>query len=136
MPPNANDIVKTLRGLLNSAQNGLTTKQLMRDFREMEGCVVPYQALGYSSFVQFLTESNEFDLMNTPDGPHVFAKVTKESAHIAELVGRQNRIRKKKSNLPARPPVRPQRFNRPANNYSNSYSSYSHNSNVSQLFFQ
>lgn len=94
------DVVKTLRGLLNSAQNGLMEKQLMRDFREMEGYVIPYQQFGCRSLTEFLESSNEFDLTRTHEGLHVRAKLTKESVHLAQLVQSQNRVRKKKSAKP------------------------------------
>ncbi|XP_031634675.1 uncharacterized protein LOC116347979 isoform X2 [Contarinia nasturtii] len=100
MTASASDVIKTLRSLLNSTQNGLLAKQLMREFREMEGYPVPFQQLGYTSFTHFLEKSNEFDLTNTVDGPHVRAKLTKESVHIAQLVSSQNRTKKKKTSRP------------------------------------
>lgn len=100
MPPNATDVVKTLRSLLNSTQNGLVERQLWRDFREMEGYAVPFKEFGFRTFVDFLKSTNEFELINTQDGYHIRAKLTQESIHIAELVSAQNRVKKKKSARP------------------------------------
>lgn len=114
MSANQSDVVKTLRSLLNSAQNGLSTNQLMRDYREMEGHPVPFREFGFNSLNDFLIKTNEFELMSTVNGPHVFAKLTKKSAHIAQLVDSQNRTKKKKN---ARPPPRPIRNTRSTSNW-------------------
>lgn len=90
-------VVKTLRGLLNATQNGMMEKQLWRDFREMEGFVIPYRSFGFQTLVDFLRASNEFDLSNTVEGVHIRAKLSQASVHLAEMVQSQNRTKKKKS---------------------------------------
>lgn len=117
MSANASDVIKTLRSLLNSTQNGLNANQLMREFREMEGYAVPFQQLGFSTFVQFLQNSNEFEIQNTPNGPHIRAKLTKESVHIAKLVSSQNRGKRKKNVKPI--PFAPRRNVQSNNNWRN-----------------
>lgn len=103
MLPNGADIVKTLRSLLIPQKNGLLARHLMRDFRDLEGCVVPFHELGFKSFEQFLSSSNEFVLTQTPEGVHVYAKIKADSLHIAQLVAsqNQNRPKKKKTAKPA-----------------------------------
>lgn len=100
MAPNMTDVVKALRSLLNSTQNGLLQKHLWRDFREMEGYTVPFKEFGYNTFTDFLIKSNEFELTNTQEGYHVRARLTANSIHITEMVSAQNRARKKKSAKP------------------------------------
>lgn len=90
-------VVKTLRGLLNSTQNGLLEKQLRRDYRELEGCEIPYKSFGCNTLLDFLRTSNEFELLTTNDGIVVRAKLTQSSLHVVELVGTQNRAKKKKN---------------------------------------
>lgn len=119
MAPTASDVVKTLRGLLNSSQNGLMEKQLMRDYREMEGHVIPYQQFGFRSLIQFLEASNEFDLTNTRDGVHIRAKLAKESLHVAQLVESQNRLKRKKNAKPMPPVPRARSFRNTDSNWNN-----------------
>lgn len=93
-------VVKTLRSLLNTTKNGLLEKQLRREFREMEGKDIPYKSLGYSTLLDFLRASGEFDLSTTNEGMNIRARVSQNSQHIVELVGSQNRSasdRRKKS---------------------------------------
>lgn len=100
MPPNKIEIVKTLRSLLNTSQHGLSERQLMRDFRELEGYNVPFRELGFRSFVQFLVDTKEFELLQTEEGVQVYAKLSKDSVHIAQLVASQNRTKRKKTAKP------------------------------------
>lgn len=97
MPLNVSDVVKTLRSLLNSTQNGLLERQLLREFRDMEGVMLPFRDLGFNTFTQFLEASKEFELINTSEGVHVRAKLSKSSVHIAQLVESQNRVKRKKN---------------------------------------
>lgn len=100
MPPNTTDVVKTLRSLLNSTPNGLIERQLWRDFKEMEGYPVPFRELGFGKFIDFLRATNEFELIQTSEGYHIRARLTKDSVHIAQLVSSQNRAKKKKNAKP------------------------------------
>lgn len=100
MPASVSDIVKTLRGLLNTTQNGLMERQLVKEYREMEGCLIPYQQFGYRTLGQFLEASQEFDLTNTHEGLHVRAKLAKETLHLTQMVESQNRTKRKKTTKP------------------------------------
>lgn len=63
----------------------------------MEGCEIPYKSFGYTTLLDFLRASGEFDLYSTNDGMQIRARVSQNSQHIVELVGSQNRDRRKKS---------------------------------------
>lgn len=115
--PNVTEIVKTLRSLLNSSQNGLTERQLWRDFRETEGYAVPFKELGFRTFLQFLIDTKQFELLQTQDGVQIYAKLSKDSVHIAQLVASQNRVKpRKKATKPISMPRNAQQFRR-GNNY-------------------
>lgn len=64
---------------------------------EMEGCEIPYKSFGYNSLLDFLRTSGEFDLYSTNEGMQIRARVSQNSQHIVDLVGSQNRDRRKKS---------------------------------------
>lgn len=112
-------VVKTLRGLLNSTPNGLLERQLRRECKEMEGCEIPYKSFGCNTLLDFLRTSNQFELSTTNDGVVVQAKLTQSSMHVVELVGTQNRAKRKKNvkSMPFVPRLRP--------NFSGAYSKVS-----------
>lgn len=107
-----NEVIKSLRSLLNSTKTGLLEKQLRRDYREFEGIEIPYKSFGYSSLLDFLRATNEFDFVTTNDGIVVLAKLTETSQHVVDLVGTQNRVKKKKNakSVPFIPRLRPDSF--------------------------
>lgn len=69
----------------------------------MEGHEIPYKSFGYNTLLDFLRASNEFDLITTNDGMLVYARVSQNSQHIVELVGMQNRQKRKKTTTKSMP---------------------------------
>lgn len=43
-----------VRSLLTSSQKPLSILQLQKDYREQEGCNLPYRSLGFSSVIELL----------------------------------------------------------------------------------
>lgn len=49
-----NEVKINVRSLLTSSQKPLSILQLQRDYREQEGCNLPYRNLGFSSVIELL----------------------------------------------------------------------------------
>jgi len=48
------EIKISVRSLLTSSQKPLSILQLQKDYREQEGCNLPYRTLGFSSVIELL----------------------------------------------------------------------------------
>lgn len=72
---------------------------------EFVGGEIPYKSFGYNTLLDFIRESGEFDWYSTNEGIQINARVSQNSQHIVNLVGSQNRDRRKKStkSMPFRP---------------------------------
>lgn len=88
-------VVKVLRSLLIASRDGLSERQLRREYKEFEGTEIPYKNLGFSTLSDFLHSSDEFVLRTTNDGMHVQAKLRQNIIHMVEMVQTQNRTKKK-----------------------------------------
>lgn len=77
----------------------------------MEGYEIPYKSFGYHSLLDFVRDSGQFDWYTTNDGIQIQARASKNSQHIVDLVGSQNRVRRKKTTKSM--PFRPQFNSRP-----------------------
>lgn len=55
------DLKITVKSILTSSQKPLTPRELLRDFKEIEGYDFPYQKLGFSDFLQCLQSQDMSD---------------------------------------------------------------------------
>ncbi|KAI5701857.1 hypothetical protein M8J75_014135 [Diaphorina citri] len=82
-----------LRGLLMSAKDGLTVKQLLHDFQSEEGAPIPFKEFGFSNVIEFLCSIPDVLEFQSHSPPHmgslVYPVSTSKSNHIAELVAGQ-----------------------------------------------
>lgn len=90
-------VVKALRSLLIASRDGLSERQLRREYKEFEGTDIPYKNFGFNRLLDFLSSSNEFVLRTTNEGMHVQAKLSQNTIHMVEMVQTQNRVKKKKN---------------------------------------
>lgn len=54
MAVDLNEVKINVRSLLTSSQKPLSILQLQKDYREQEGCNLPYRSLGFSSVIELL----------------------------------------------------------------------------------
>ncbi|CAH0390662.1 unnamed protein product [Bemisia tabaci] len=138
------DLKITVKSILTSSQKPLTPRELLRDFKEIEGYDFPYQKLGFSDFLQCLQSQDMSDAVKVQysGGVQVLVPVLSEkSKHIDELVmkqkSKQPRIRSKRPSMSrriggpprARPPrlsTRPPRFDSKPFSSSSNYQSSSY----------
>lgn len=78
-PRNYSEIVKVIRTLLTSAKNGLLIKQIIDDYKEIEGKEIPFKSLGYNNLEDLLCDTNDFALIETKQGIKVIAKPSKDA---------------------------------------------------------
>lgn len=75
-----------LRGLLMSAKDGLTVKQLLHDFQSEEGAPIPFKEFGFSNVIEFLCSIPDVLEVSYNFGryllkSHVTGITTKRSCH-------------------------------------------------------
>lgn len=96
-------IVSILRSLLISRpQNGMSIRELKRDFHEFEGLKIPL--FEFRTVEDFLRSSGEFIIENVRGELIIFEKPTAESSHMSKLVTEQNRPRRKIPSVRQRQP--------------------------------
>lgn len=108
--PEYKTVIQEIRSILQSApSNGLTAKDLSRDYKDMVGNWVPFKRFGYNSIDDMLSASGEFIFKQTFDGIKIIQKETRQSAHINRLVQEtkfSGRKKKKSNKAPiARRPI-------------------------------
>ena len=80
----------TVRALLLSSKHGCTPKQLLSDYRHIVGESLPYESLGYSTFMQYMKSIPDVVKITSQQGMTVLFGVADEStSHIAKMVARQ-----------------------------------------------
>lgn len=80
----------TVRALLLSSKHGCTPKQLLSDYRHIVGEGLPYESLGYSTFMQYVKSIPDVVQITSQQGMTVLLGVADEStSHIAKMVARQ-----------------------------------------------
>lgn len=90
-----------VRSLLTSSQKPLSILQLQKDYREQEGCNLPYKSLGFSSVIELL--QNMTDVLTVPPNPNESSTLSlvvgDKTNHLRMLVVKQrsNTKRKKKA---------------------------------------
>jgi OST-HTH/LOTUS domain len=79
-------VVKVIRSLCTSRKNcQATVYELFADYKETEGCHIPFRKYGFQTFQQFLVASGEFEV----SGQLVRAKKSEATEHIVRLVAKQ-----------------------------------------------
>ncbi|XP_060880472.1 putative uncharacterized protein DDB_G0282133 [Metopolophium dirhodum] len=99
MAMDLNEVKINVRSLLTSSQKPLSILQLQRDYREQEGCNLPYRSLGFSSVIELL--QNMSDVVTVPPNPiessTLSLVVGDKTNHLRMLVVKQKtKTRKKK----------------------------------------
>lgn len=85
-------LVMVLRSLINSRQDS-NVKNLSSDYRETEGCNIPFQRFGHQSLASFLSSTGEFKVLANQN---IIAKASGDSDHIKKLVAEQNSKKKRR----------------------------------------
>ena len=83
-------VKRTVRALLISAKHGCTPKQLLSDYKRITGECLPYETLGYSTFMQYVKSIPDVVQITSQQGMTVLRGIADESTdHIAKMVARQ-----------------------------------------------
>lgn len=105
--PELRDVITEIRAILQSAPTeGLLTRQLLNDYKDIVGSKLPFRELGYDSVDDLIQKSGEFMQKRTHEGIKIIQKESADSAHINRLVRGQNDSRKKRKPAVAQRPVR------------------------------
>ncbi|KAE9545241.1 hypothetical protein AGLY_000784 [Aphis glycines] len=87
-----------VRSLLTSSQKPLSILQLQKDYREQEGCNLPYRSLGFNSVIELL--QNMTDVLTVPPNPNESSTLSlvvgDKTNHLRMLVVKQKSNTKKK----------------------------------------
>ncbi|CAI6367879.1 unnamed protein product [Macrosiphum euphorbiae] len=98
MAMDLNEVKINVRSLLTSSQKPLSILQLQRDYREQEGCNLPYRSLGFSSVIELL--KNMTDVVTVPPNPNESSMLSlvvgDKTNHLRMLVVKQKSNTKKK----------------------------------------
>ncbi|XP_025209231.1 homeobox protein 4-like [Melanaphis sacchari] len=97
-----NEVKINVRSLLTSSQKPLSILQLQKDYREQEGCNLPYRSLGFSSVIELLQNMN--DVLIVPPNPNESSTlsliVDDKTNHLRMLIVKQKSNTKKKKAKP------------------------------------
>ncbi|XP_022167875.1 putative uncharacterized protein DDB_G0277255 isoform X2 [Myzus persicae] len=103
MAVDLNEVKINVRSLLTSSQKPLSILQLQKDYREQEGCNLPYRSLGFSSVIELL--QNITDVVIVPPNPNESSMLSlvvgDKTNHLRMLITKQrpnNKRKKAKSN--------------------------------------
>lgn len=80
--------LKAIRCMLIST-NGLTIREILNDYEQMEGHALPFKAFGFNTLEELLRDSNQFIFNETKQGYKVVAKASTDSQHMRKLVQNQ-----------------------------------------------
>lgn len=125
MAMDLNEVKINVRSLLTSSQKPLSILQLQRDYREQEGCNLPYRSLGFSSVIELL--KNMSDVVTVPPNPNESSMLSlvvgDKTNHLRMLVVKQkSNTRKKKAKSNTNNRIVHQNHN--GNNYFSGRNSY------------
>uniref|UniRef100_A0A2S2N8T3 Tudor domain-containing protein 5 n=1 Tax=Schizaphis graminum TaxID=13262 RepID=A0A2S2N8T3_SCHGA len=102
MAVDLNEVKINVRSLLTSSQKPLSILQLQKDYREQEGCNIPYRSLGFSSVIELLQSMT--DVLTVPPNPNesttLSLVVGDKTNHLRMLVIKQRSNTKKKKAKP------------------------------------
>ncbi|XP_055382832.1 tudor domain-containing protein 7B-like [Condylostylus longicornis] len=93
--PEAQASIGVLRALLNVQKHPIRLSVLLKEYKEMEGRILPYRQFGFKSAEEFLKMSGEFLMMFDQGEVLVGARPNKDSAHIVKMVACQKPSRKR-----------------------------------------
>lgn len=106
--PELNEVITVIRCILQSApSDGLLTRELLNDYKSIQGSPLPFKKFGYNSVDELIQTSGEFIQKRTADGIKFIPKESKESAHNYRMVQQQKSTRKKKKSTFLPTPRRP-----------------------------
>lgn len=89
-----------LRSVLLSAPRGVRARNLEAEYRGITGKIIPYRELGYKSLKDFMNTLQDVATLSTAGGEPVYYGVADSStAHIAKMVSKQKKPRKKSQPL-------------------------------------
>jgi len=89
-----------LRSVLLSAPRGVKARNLEAEYRGITGKIIPYRELGYKSLKDFMNTLQDVARLSTSDGEPVYYGVADSStAHIAKMVAKQKKPKKKSQPL-------------------------------------
>lgn len=75
-------VINTLKSIL-SRQTGMFIHHLVKEYRESKGTKIPYEALGYNSFLELLRSSDQFNVaMTNRNAFFVTVKPSASSKHV------------------------------------------------------
>lgn len=104
LTPEAKNVVSVFRALTVSRKHPYKIKDLMKEFKQVEGSTINLKRFGFDNLEDFLAASGEFTVNKVQGEVCVTAKPSKESAHIVKLVKSQKTPRKKPQNSLMRNP--------------------------------
>ncbi|RWS09472.1 tudor domain-containing protein 7-like isoform X2 [Dinothrombium tinctorium] len=112
MNADLNSVKIALRAVLQSAKYGLNLRRLEADYRELNGCHIPYRSFGYKSLEDFLRHVPDTVILSK-SGAETIATYTQceETAHIEKLVRGQKSSKKKPHKVNAPKPIGSRRPN-------------------------
>ena len=85
-----------LRSVLLSAPRGVRARNLEAEYRGITGKIIPYRELGYKSLKDFMNTLQDVARLSTTEGEPIYYGVADSStAHIAKMVSKQKKPKKK-----------------------------------------
>jgi hypothetical protein len=140
---NLKETVKiNIKSLLYSSRNGLTEKELFKEYQQIFGSTIPYEKLGYQSIIDLMRDLNDISTIQRHHGtnlPIFFAIYDDQSLNLGSLVCRQ--LNRTKSLVENKRKMDAQRYNNNNNhyynnNYNNHGNFYASNKNKHLNHFQ
>ena len=90
MNPDPTTVKRTLRALLLSSKLGCTPKQLLNDYHHIVGESLPFEALGYRTFMKYIQSIPDVvHISNQQDRIVLFGVADGSTQHIAKMVAKQ-----------------------------------------------
>lgn len=97
-------VIKSLKSLLLSRKTGMFIQDLVKEYRDTENSKIPFQELGYNSFLDLLYASDSFNVTKTEKNEFfVTAKPSSHSKHVTDLVKGQHSNKNSKHKSPCMP---------------------------------
>jgi len=120
-----------IKALLYSSRNGLTERELFKEYQQLFGSAIPYEKLGYQSIIDLMRDFNDISSIQRhhhTNLPIFFAIYDNQSLNLGSLVRGQMNI--SKILIENKRKIDAQRYhNNNYNNYNNNYNSYNNYNN-------
>lgn len=88
--------ISLIRACVVSRKDATNICDVKRDYRDLEGCDIPFRTFGYRNLDQFLEASGEFVIRKNGNDMTIAAVPSKESLHIRNMVRNQKSNKKRK----------------------------------------